>query len=269
MSEFITPREARALGGAMGRAAGSFGRATERAEGVAQQATQRAMGTAIDTAMATSRAWFDLMLRMQRASLASLSVYSPHHDVSISTPELHEGQEANVLQLGEERLNVGTRTVPGNVTRIRRRVVAAPVEQEVTLRDEHVVVERRPAGQAGAPEGVLTETIVEMRDSTQVAEAWKSVHVAEEVVLRREVTERRQRVRETLKRDVLEVEQDNRDQHRAEAAVGRAIEGSVAEAARRAETEARAEQSRESEDERRRREAPKDHGPQGGPGRKG
>ncbi len=274
MSDFITPREARALGGAMGRAAGSVGRAAGRAEGVATHATERALGSALDTAMATSRAWFDLMLRMQRASLASLSVYSPSHDTRISTPEMHPDGGESVLRLGEERLNVGARTVPGKVTRIRRRVVAAPVEQEVTLRDEHVVVERRPAGQAGAPPAeVLTETVVEMRDSTQVAEAWKSVHVAEEVVLHREVTERKQRVRETLRRDVLEVEGEAEAlpaSPRAEAAVARALEGSVAEAARRAEVEARAEPQKDAEEERRRREAPKDPAPQqGGAGRKG
>jgi stress response protein YsnF len=123
-----------------------------------------------------------------------------------------------VVPVGEERLNIATRTVQGETTRVRRRVVAQPVEQEVTLREEHVVVERRRPqqnGEAGsdAPprQDVLSETVVEMSDSRQVPAVWKSVHVAEEVVLRRQVAERREKVRETVRRDVVEVEHDRED----------------------------------------------------------
>ena len=45
---------------------------------------------------------------------------------------------AQILPIGEERLNVATRTVQGETTRIRRRVVAKPVEQKVTVREEKV-----------------------------------------------------------------------------------------------------------------------------------
>lgn len=181
--------------------------------------------TAVDTAMSAGRAWWDLMLGMQRASLASFSVYSPGSGTRITgTVPQAAREESQVVRLGEERLNVATRTVLGETTRVRRRVVAQPVEQEVTLREERVVIERRPAAAgataagdaAAAPRGaaaaggeVLTETVIEMSDSRQVPQVWKSVHVAEEVVLRREVTERKARVRETLRRDVLEVEHDD------------------------------------------------------------
>jgi hypothetical protein len=55
---------------------------------------------------------------------------------------------------------------------------------------------------------VLSETVVEMSNSSQVPTVWKSVHVGEEVVLRRQVTERTERVRETLRRDVVDVQQE-------------------------------------------------------------
>jgi len=179
--------------------------------------------TAVDTAMSAGRAWWDLMLGMQRASLASFSVYSPGSGTRITgTVPQAAREESQVVRLGEERLNVATRTVLGETTRVRRRVVAQPVEQEVTLREERVVIERRPAAAGTAPRAaedaprgaaaggeVLTETVIEMSDSRQVPQVWKSVHVAEEVVLRREVTERKARVRETLRRDVLEVEHDD------------------------------------------------------------
>ena len=110
------------------------------------------------------------------------------------------------MPVGEERLNVATRTTQGEVTRIHRRVVTQPVEQDVTLREEKVVVERRPPVNPAPSQDILRETVVEMSDSTQVPTVWKSVHVAEEVVLRKHVTERTEKVRETVRRDVIDVE---------------------------------------------------------------
>jgi len=117
-----------------------------------------------------------------------------------------------VIPVGEETLNVGTRRMAGETTRVRRIVVETPVEQDVSLREERVVVERRkPTGaSATATQGILTETAVEMSDSFEVAEVWKSVRVTEEVVLRREVTERHETVRDTVRRDEVVVEQAKR-----------------------------------------------------------
>ena len=172
----------------------------------------RHAGEARGHALNAGMAWWDMMLRMQRASMASFSVYSPGSDMRISASMPRTPQAATqVVPVGEERLNVATRTELGETTRIRRRVIASPVEQDVMLREERVVVERRPAAArpADATRGdVLTETVIEMTDSRQVPQVWKSVHVAEEVVLRREVTERKERVRETLRRDVVEVEHE-------------------------------------------------------------
>ena len=46
-----------------------------------------------------------------------------------------------------------------------------------------------------------------MNDSFEVVDAWKSVHLLEEVVLRKEVTERTETVRDTVRRDEVQVEQ--------------------------------------------------------------
>lgn len=181
----------------------------ERSAGKAEQAVNTTMNTAMNTGMA----WLDMMLNfqreMQRASLQSFSSYSPSSDTRISGRMPQQASGIQVIPVGEERLNVATRTVQGETTRIRRRVVAQPVEQQVTLRDEKVIVERRPATPGSNPKpDVLTETVIEMSDSTQVPTVWKSLHVAEEVVLRKQVTERTEKVRETVRRDVVDVEHD-------------------------------------------------------------
>ena len=173
--------------------------------------TESPQKDALGTMLSSGRAWWDMMFDLQRASLQSFSTYSPGAETRISGALPHRAGGVEVIPVGEERLNVATRAVQGETTRVRRRVVAQPVEQEVLLRDEKVVVERRPrpagaAANAGADE--LSDTVVEMSDSSQVPTVWKSVHVGEEVVLRRQVTERTERVRETLRRDVVDVEHE-------------------------------------------------------------
>lgn len=168
--------------------------------------TNSAFGTVMNSGMT----WFDMALKfqreMQRASLQSLSSYSPLSDTRITGELPRQPEGTQVVRVGEERLNVATTTVQGETTRIRRRVVSQPVEQEVVLRDEKVVVERRAPSGNGSESDVLTETVIEMSDSRQVPNVWKSLHVAEEVVLRKEVTERTEKVRETVRRDVIDVE---------------------------------------------------------------
>jgi uncharacterized protein (TIGR02271 family) len=109
-----------------------------------------------------------------------------------------------VVPLGEETLNLGTRTVQGGTVRLRRLIVETPVERQVPLREEKVVVERRKPAAGGAAQDILTGKTVEMADTFEVVDAWKSVHVREEVVLRKEVTERVETVRDSVRRDEID-----------------------------------------------------------------
>jgi hypothetical protein len=96
--------------------------------------------------------------------------------------------------------------VPGKTTRVRRVVVESPVQQDVTLHTETVVMERRrPISSIG--QDVLTEVTVEMSESNEVPVVSKSVHLVEEVLLRKEVTARSETIRDTVKRDTLEIEE--------------------------------------------------------------
>ena len=177
----------------------------------AMNAAEPAKNTALDSMMFSGMAWMEMMLRLQRASLQSFSTYSPSSETRISGALPQRSTGVEVIPVGEERLNVATRVVQGETIRVRRRVVEQPVEQEVTLREETVVVERRPrpaGAAAGEGANVLSETVVEMSDSRQVPTVWKSVHVGEEVVLRKQVVERTEKVRETLRRDIVDVEHD-------------------------------------------------------------
>jgi len=166
----------------------------------------------------------NMQRQMQKASLSSLSAYSPASDTRITGQMPTAATGPTVIAVGEERLHVATQTVQGETIRVRRRVVTQPVEQQVTLRDETVVVERRPALNTGAVTGVLTETVVEMSNSQQVPSVWKSVHVAEEVVLRKKVTTRTEKVRENLRHDVVDIDHlhNSKSSDRPSDAAGRA-----------------------------------------------
>jgi stress response protein YsnF len=96
--------------------------------------------------------------------------------------------------------------VPGKTTRVRRVVVESPVQQDVTLHTETVVVERRRP-QSNVGQDVLTEVTIEMTDSSEVPVVSKAVHLVEEVLLRKEVTARTETIRDTVKRDTLEIEE--------------------------------------------------------------
>jgi hypothetical protein len=111
---------------------------------------------------------------------------------------------------GEEVLNVEARRVIGNTTRVRRFVVEQPVERRVVLRDERVVVERRRPVVTDEAGDTLTEKTVEATETTEVPVVWKGVRLKEEVVLRLETSERTETVRETVRRDEVEIEQPRR-----------------------------------------------------------
>lgn len=114
-------------------------------------------------------------------------------------------QAEEVIPLAEETLVVGKHTVTSGTTTVRRIVVETPVQQQVSLYDEKVIVERRrPVTDAVTGES-LTELTIEMIETSERPVVGKSVKVREEVVVRRERTRRIETVRDTVRRDEIEV----------------------------------------------------------------
>ncbi len=176
---------------------------------------QRASVPRAQPPASTGIPFWDMMLSLSKASQQAMTGYAsraeqatqPKHGAARQTTS-----NVEVIPVGEETLNVGTRLIAGETTRVRRIVVETPVEQAVSLREERVVVERRKptATNAAATQSILSETAIEMSDSFEVVEVWKSMRVTEEVVLRREVTQRHETVRDTVRRDEVVVEQAKR-----------------------------------------------------------
>lgn len=182
----------------------------------------RTISSSPNAPASTGIPFWDMMLQMQRASTQALSSFVPLASYTTQTSgarldarldERSSGHSAQrtsnsveVIPVGEETFHVGTHTVQGETTRLRRIVVETPVEQQVSLRTETVVVERRKPVSAVPNGDILTEKSIEMTDSFQVADTWKSVHLREEVVLRTETTEHVETVRDVVRRDEVTVE---------------------------------------------------------------
>jgi len=108
----------------------------------------------------------------------------------------------------EEELQVGKREVERGGVRVESRVEERPVEKEVHLQEEHVRVERRPVDRpVGDAEGLFKEGSVEVTERAEVPVVAKEARVVEEVVINKEVGERTETVRDTVRRTDVNVEE--------------------------------------------------------------
>ena len=109
----------------------------------------------------------------------------------------------------QEELKVGKRVVQRGGVRIYQRVVETPVTESVNLREEHVVVERRPVDQPADPADLAAfqETSFELRESAEEAVVQKTARVVEEVVVGKEVTQHTDQVSDTVRSTEVDVEQ--------------------------------------------------------------
>jgi uncharacterized protein (TIGR02271 family) len=117
------------------------------------------------------------------------------------------GQET--FEVVEEEIDIGTREVERGGVRVRSYVTERPVEEEVRLRGEHVDVERRPVDRPlkkGEVDHAFEERTVSMTEKGEEVVVGKRARVVEEVVLRKDVEERTERVRDTVRRTDVDVE---------------------------------------------------------------
>jgi stress response protein YsnF len=125
-----------------------------------------------------------------------------------TTPAVRSAARAEeVIPLGEEVLEVGKRTENRGTARIRRYVVETPVERQVSLQSERVVVERRRPASDRVTGEILTEVAVEVVETAEVPVVEKRTRLREEIVVRTERTQQVETVRETVRRDEVEVQQ--------------------------------------------------------------
>lgn len=119
------------------------------------------------------------------------------------------GSGEAVIALSEEQIAVGKRLVDRGTTRVRRFVVEKPVEQQVTLQSERVSIERRPVTGTVASTPDFSDRVIEMTESDEEAVIAKTAHVVEEVVVRKEATDRVETIHDTVRREDVEISRDD------------------------------------------------------------
>ena len=92
-------------------------------------------------------------------------------------------------------------------TRIRRYVVETPVEESVSLHSERVVLERHPVTDGRAVGDSFSDKTIEMTEMAEEAVVSKTARVVEEIGLRKEASDRVETVRDTVRKDEVEVVQ--------------------------------------------------------------
>ncbi len=116
------------------------------------------------------------------------------------------------LPVVEEGLQVGKREVESGGVRLRSHVVERPVEEVVRLRQERVNVERRPVNRPVSEDylNAFQDGVIEVTETNEEAVVAKQSRVVEEVVVNKEVSERDKTIRDTVRRNEVEVEKLDR-----------------------------------------------------------
>ncbi|MFL6449374.1 MAG: YsnF/AvaK domain-containing protein [Bryobacteraceae bacterium] len=123
----------------------------------------------------------------------------------------------------EEELQVGKREVSRGGVRVYSHVTERPVEENVQLREEHVHVQRNPVNRPASEADfqAFREGTIELTETAEEPIVSKQARVVEEVVVGKDVTERTQTVRDTVRRTDVEVEEVDTEQGRRTTTPGR------------------------------------------------
>lgn len=101
----------------------------------------------------------------------------------------------------EEDIEVGKREVRRGGVRVFSEVHERPVEETVSLREEHVHVDRRPVDRAANVSDfeAFKEGTIELTETAEEAVVNKTARVREEVVVSKDVDQRTETIRDTLR----------------------------------------------------------------------
>jgi len=117
----------------------------------------------------------------------------------------YEGEQ--VIPIAEEELRVGKRDVSHGRVRVRSYVVERPVEEEVKLRDERVVVEHRPVDRPlAADEQAFSERTIEAEEKSEEPVVSKVARVKEELVVKKKTEDRTEKVSGTVRETKVDLD---------------------------------------------------------------
>lgn len=144
-----------------------------------------------------------------------------HHEALAYNEELRSAEiergierepgERMHIPLSEEHLEVGKHEVERGRVHVHKDVVEEEQHVDVPLREEEVRVERHDvaAGTGQVPDDAFQEQDIEIPIRGEEAEVAKRARVREEVDIEKDVRERREEVRDTVRREEIHVDHDD------------------------------------------------------------
>jgi uncharacterized protein (TIGR02271 family) len=114
-----------------------------------------------------------------------------------------------VIPVVEEELHVGKRDVGAGRVRIHSHVVERPVQEQVSLREERVHVERRPVDRPlSEADAAFRDRTIEAEERREEAVVSKEARVKEELVVRKDVEQRTETISDTVRSTEVDVEDE-------------------------------------------------------------
>lgn len=134
--------------------------------------------------------------------------------VSTLTPAAVAGQIRtavdDVIQVVEERLDVGKRAVSRGKVRIHSSVVETPVSEDITLHSETLSVDRRvvdrPVALGALGVDPFKERVIEMEEIDEEAIVAKSARIVEEIKLHKDAADRVETIRDTVRSTKVDID---------------------------------------------------------------
>lgn len=121
------------------------------------------------------------------------------------TRERERGKSELHVPVIEESISVGKREVERGGVRVETKTTEEPFQENVTLREEQVRVERRPVNRPVTAGDEIGDRSIEMKARGEEAVVQKQAKVVEEVVVKKEASARQETIRDTTKKTDVEV----------------------------------------------------------------
>ncbi|GAB7527847.1 hypothetical protein PS3A_02530 [Pseudomonas sp. 3A(2025)] len=131
--------------------------------------------------------------------------------VPLAAPRLADTRlvdERTSIPIIEESLRVGKRVINTGRVRVVSRVTERPIEETVSLHEEHAYIERHPVDRAATADELdsFKEGFIEIQETAEELVVEKTARVVEEVSVGRQSSDHTETVRDTLRRTDVDVQ---------------------------------------------------------------
>lgn len=119
-------------------------------------------------------------------------------------------KDTGTIPVIQEELQVGKREVATGGIRLKSRIIENQVQEDINLREERVHVERTPVDRP-ATAADIREKNIELTETAEVPVVNKETRVVEEISLNKEVTEKEERVSDTVRSTEVDIDRTGED----------------------------------------------------------